>query len=74
MVGVNGVFQIKIKAKLPASSDLRAIALYHNDIVAVPGEMRKGLFGKRRGILGLFHQVNHPFGPFPRVNTKKSGI
>jgi len=72
-VGVNGVFHIKINAKLPATRNRWAIALYHYDIVAISGEMRKGLFGKRRGILGLFHQVNDPFGPFPRVNAEKSG-
>ena len=54
-VGVDGVFHIKVNAKFPAKRDLWAIALYHDDIVAIPGEMRKGLFGKRRGILGLFH-------------------
>ena len=70
-VGVNGVFHIKVNAKLPATRDLWAIAVYHHDIVAVPGEMREGLFGKRRGILGLFHQINDPFGPFPRVHAEK---
>ena len=70
-VGVDGVFHIKVNAKFPAKRDLWAIALYHYDIVAIPGEMRKGLFGKRRGILWLFHQINDPFGPFPRVNAEK---
>lgn len=70
-VGVNGIFHIKVNAKLPATRDLWAIALHHHDIVAVPGEMREGLFGKRRGILGLFHQVNDPFGPFLRVDAEQ---
>lgn len=64
-VGVDGIFHIPINGKLPAMRDLRAMALHHHDIVAIPAKMREGLFGKRRRISRLFHKINDPFGPFP---------
>ena len=41
-VRVNGVCHIKINRQLPATRDIRAMALNHHYIVAIAREMLKG--------------------------------